>query len=187
MDETKKTENEARPSTVEAERRTPADGKSLALTSSAFWWRKARLFAILGILVGGFLFVWARLAPAPRLGVQPDGQLAPCPPSPNAVSTFSDRKDQRMPPISFSSQDPMADITRILEPFPRVRIVESENDYLRAEFRSLVFGFVDDVEFLIDRENEKIHFRSASRIGHSDLGVNRRRMEQLTQLISGEK
>ena len=59
------------------------------------------------------------------------------------------------------------------------KTVTVEDNYLHFEFRSAFFGFVDDVEFLIDPEDHIIHFRSASRAGYSDLGVNRRRMEQL--------
>jgi uncharacterized protein (DUF1499 family) len=48
-----------------------------------------------------------------------------------------------------------------------------------VEFRSLMLGFVDDVEFMVDEPQQLIHFRSASRVGYSDLGVNRQRMEEI--------
>jgi uncharacterized protein (DUF1499 family) len=50
---------------------------------------------------------------------------------------------------------------------------------LHAEFRSAIFRFVDDVEFMVDPESQRIHARSASRVGYSDMGVNRRRMEEI--------
>jgi len=68
---------------------------------------------------------------------------------------------------------------------PRAKIVSVEDNYLHVEFRSAIFRFVDDVEFLVvipeeQRPTEqRIHFRSASRVGYSDFGVNRRRMEQI--------
>jgi uncharacterized protein (DUF1499 family) len=77
-----------------------------------------------------------------------------------------------------------ADWTRlrqIIEQMPRTRIVTLTPEYMHVEFRSLIFRFVDDVEFLRDEKNQQIHFRSASRVGHSDLGVNRRRMMEIQQ------
>jgi uncharacterized protein (DUF1499 family) len=62
---------------------------------------------------------------------------------------------------------------------PGARIISDEDGYLHAEFRSRVFRFVDDVELLMDEAGHKIDVRSASRLGYSDLGVNRRRVEQL--------
>jgi uncharacterized protein (DUF1499 family) len=62
---------------------------------------------------------------------------------------------------------------------PRMTIVTEAGDYLHAEATSRLFRFVDDVEFYVDRAAKVIHFRSASRVGRSDLGVNRARMEQI--------
>jgi uncharacterized protein (DUF1499 family) len=62
---------------------------------------------------------------------------------------------------------------------PRARIISETDTWLHAEFTSLVFRFVDDVEFLLDRDAGVIHCRSASRSGRSDFGVNRRRIEEL--------
>ena len=67
---------------------------------------------------------------------------------------------------------------------PRTKIVTVDDNYLYAEFRSALFRFVDDVEFLIDPKERAIHFRSASRVGYSDLGVNRHRMEQIQKGFS---
>jgi uncharacterized protein (DUF1499 family) len=64
---------------------------------------------------------------------------------------------------------------------PRTTIVTLEEDYIRAEFKSRIFGFVDDVEFWFDDEQKVIHFRSASRVGYSDLGANRKRMEKIRE------
>ena len=63
------------------------------------------------------------------------------------------------------------------------RIVAMERDHVHAEFTSRMFGFVDDVEFVIDSDRSRIDFRSASRVGHWDLGANRRRMRKLVQLV----
>lgn len=69
---------------------------------------------------------------------------------------------------------------------PRARLVEEDEAYLRYEFTSLLLRFVDDVEFLFDDTTKTVHFRSASRTGYSDLGVNRQRMEQVRALVSGK-
>jgi uncharacterized protein (DUF1499 family) len=72
-----------------------------------------------------------------------------------------------------------ATLKSIIGSMPRSCLVSSDNHYLHAQFRSRLFGFVDDVEFLIDEGVGVIHFRAAARVGHSDLGVNRSRMEQI--------
>lgn len=69
---------------------------------------------------------------------------------------------------------------------PRTVLVEEEDDYLHYQFTSLVFRFVDDVEFLFDDATKTIHFRSASRVGYGDFGVNRRRMEDLRRRLDGK-
>lgn len=74
-------------------------------------------------------------------------------------------------------------LAEIVRELPRTKIVEQSDVYLRAEFRSRVFLFCDDVEFYFEKDSERIHFRSASRVGHSDLGVNRIRMEQIRDLF----
>jgi len=68
---------------------------------------------------------------------------------------------------------------------PRTKLVEEDESYLHYEFSSLLLRFVDDVEFLFDDETKTIHFRSASRTGYGDLGVNRQRMEQVRVLVGG--
>ena len=71
----------------------------------------------------------------------------------------------------------MRAIKKALATIPRIKIVSEDENYLHAEVRSLVFRFVDDVEFFVDEANHLIQFRSASRAGYSDLGANRSRME----------
>ena len=72
-------------------------------------------------------------------------------------------------------------ILSILARMPRVTIVTEEDHYLHATFRSRIFGFVDDVEFVFDDATAAIHFRSASRTGYSDMGVNRNRMTEISK------
>jgi uncharacterized protein (DUF1499 family) len=114
------------------------------------------------------------------LGVN-DGRLTDCPHRPNCVSTQAADGEHRIEPIELTLPADKAGqrIEATLKSMPRMRIVSSQNSYLHAEFRSLLLGFVDDVEFAIDEPTGLIHFRSAARIGHSDLGVNRHRMEEI--------
>ena len=101
----------------------------------------------------------------------------------NCVSTRAAAAAQRMPPLRVAG-DPdaaMARLRRVVAAMPGARIVTDERDALRAEFRTRVFRFVDDVELALDRRAGVIHFRSASRVGRTDFGTNRRRMTELTR------
>ncbi len=75
----------------------------------------------------------------------------------------------------------LARLRSIIEAMPRTKIVKATPQYLRAEFRSAIFGFVDDVELAVGGAPGVIHVRSASRVGYWDLGVNRRRVEQIRE------
>ena len=112
-----------------------------------------------------------------------DGALKSCPETPNCVSTQAKKSDteHRMEPIAYvgGKGDVKAAIMETIEESSRASILENGEDYVRAEFTSRVFRFVDDVEFYIDEEERLIHFRSASRIGSSDMGANRERMTEL--------
>ncbi len=133
------------------------------------------------VLAAGFLavMVWARTAPTPRgLGLR-DGRLAPCPDSPNCVSTEAADPAHAMEPIPYDGPPARARerLLAVIRATPRTRIARNDPDYLHVEFRTPVIGFIDDVEFRFDHRAGLIRFRSASRLGHSDLGVNRKRME----------
>ena len=109
--------------------------------------------------------------------------LAPCPNSPNCVSSQSPESDQEhyIAPFRFSG-DPAAAWQKLKTAVlaeKRVTIVKEQEDYLHAEMRSLLFRFVDDIEFSLDRDAGLIHVRSASRVGYSDFGVNRKRVEHI--------
>jgi uncharacterized protein (DUF1499 family) len=92
-----------------------------------------------------------------------------------------------MPALGFEGRvEPVrAAILDVLARAPRARVVEAGEDYIHAEFTTLLFRFVDDVEFAIDAGAKRVDFRSASRVGHSDLGTNRRRMEGLSRRLEG--
>jgi uncharacterized protein (DUF1499 family) len=112
-----------------------------------------------------------------------EGGLEPCPASPNCISTLSNDPDKYMNPLpcADSSVQSRQILLSIIKTMPRSKIVMEEGNYIHAEFRSLIFRFVDDVEFLLDEKEKVIHFRSASRTGYSDLGVNRKRMQKISE------
>ena len=115
-----------------------------------------------------------------NLGVR-DGRLAPCPGSPNCVSSQSTGREHGIEPLRYtgSPASAMELVKKVVLNMKRTRIVAEEGLYLHAEFTSALFRFVDDVEFLVDERATAIHIRSASRIGSSDLGVNRKRVENI--------
>ena len=80
-------------------------------------------------------------------------------------------------------EEAMKGLVAVIESMRRTKIVTMTDDYLHVEFRSLVFRFVDDVEFYFDDRGKTIHLRSASRVGHSDLGVNRKRVERIREVF----
>lgn len=119
------------------------------------------------------------------LGVK-DGRLKPAPASPNAVSSQATGGYHRIPPLTYraSRESALAALKAIIENTPRTRIVEVRPDYLYAEYTSKLMGYVDDVEFYLPPDEKIIHVRSASRLGHSDLGANRKRIENIRARLS---
>lgn len=114
--------------------------------------------------------------------------LSPCPSSPNCVSTQAAEKSHAIAPFQYkkSRAEAKEALKAVLATLPRTKLVDEDESYLYYEFTSLLLRFVDDVEFLFDETTKTVHFRSASRTGYSDLGVNRKRMEQVRALIGGK-
>lgn len=140
------------------------------------------LFAVMALFVAFMAYRSWRSSPPGNLGVQ-QNRLQPCPQSPNCVCSFDTDAQHGIPAIAFTgdgSREWQALLTSIRQE-PAATLITESDTYVHAEFRSRLFRFVDDVELLIDRDAHCIHVRSASRTGHSDLGVNRQRMETLRQ------
>lgn len=119
----------------------------------------------------------------PTLGVN-NGQLQECSSKPNCVNSQAKDDDHFIQAISFAGTAPETQVRllTILNEWQGVKIVLTEEHYIQAEFVSKVFRFVDDVEFYFPEADAGItiiQVRSASRIGYSDLGVNRKRIEQI--------
>jgi uncharacterized protein (DUF1499 family) len=111
--------------------------------------------------------------------------LPPCPGTPNCVSTTDPDARRTVEPIPFVG-DPalvMGVASAAVRELPRTRIRVESGRYLRAESRSRLFRFVDDVEILVDTDGRVIHLRSASRVGRRDFGVNCRRLRRIAAAI----
>ncbi|MFN6570100.1 DUF1499 domain-containing protein [Dendronalium sp. ChiSLP03b] len=115
-----------------------------------------------------------------NLGVS-NGKLASCPNSPNCVSSQSLDTVHQIAPLNFTStpEQAITKLKNIIQSLPKTKIISENGDYIYAEFKSALLGFVDDVEFYLDRNANVIQVRSASRLGQSDLGVNRKRIETI--------
>lgn len=110
-----------------------------------------------------------------------DGSLTNCPASPNCVVSLGADSKHAIEPITYHVDRDVARKTllKVLTVIPRTEVVEQTDNYIHATSKSRIFKFVDDVEFYFPNDEKVIHLRSAARIGDSDLGVNRRRMEQI--------
>jgi uncharacterized protein (DUF1499 family) len=140
------------------------------------------IIGLLVILVVGGLVVARMQTPgrdAVAHGVE-NGRLSPCPDTPNCVSTMENDDEHSVPPIaiSVSGDDVMRRAKDVLLSLPRTELIEERANYLRAESRSALFRFIDDVEVYVPEGESVLHFRSASRVGKSDMGVNKKRYEQ---------
>ena len=113
------------------------------------------------------------------------GQFAPCPDSPNCVSSQSRDVAHYVEPLRYegSLSHARERLLSVLKSMSGANVVESSSTYVRAEFTSALFRFVDDVEFYFPGDATVIHVRSASRVGYYDFGVNRGRVDRIRGLM----
>lgn len=136
------------------------------------------ILALFIAALGGLVF----LAQKSRAGMPPglvDGALAPCPSSPNCVSSEPGTPERHaIAPLPLSAWPLLPDIVSE----QGGAIVDVKEDYLATEFSSKLLGFVDDVEFR--KTDEAVHVRSASRVGYGDMGANRKRVRALRAALT---
>ena len=118
-----------------------------------------------------------------NLGVR-DARLAPAKRTPNNVSSQADKNadaQHYIEPLRYTgdAKRAWAALRQVVDGMQRVKVIASEPNYLYAEFSSRLMGYVDDTEFYLDEKAGVIHVRSASRLGRSDFGVNRERIESI--------
>jgi len=139
------------------------------------------------LIVISILFIMAWLSKPGPLSPDKNSVLARCPDKPNCVcSEYKDDIQHFIKPLTISSEK----LPRAVE-YIKISIkslggeIQTENNaYLAATFSSSIFGFIDDVEFRIDAKNQLIHIRSAARSGHSDFGVNKKRVNNLKMILN---
>ncbi|MDZ8140252.1 MAG: DUF1499 domain-containing protein [Nostoc sp. DedQUE04] len=135
--------------------------------------------AILLTLISSLILPGATWAVS-NLGVD-NGHLSSCPASNNCVVSQNADETHAIDPIPYHVDRNAAReiLLKVIGVVPRTEIVEQTDNYIHALSKSRIFKFVDDVEFYLPPNESVIHLRSASRVGESDLGVNRRRAEQI--------
>ena len=142
---------------------------------------KKVLFAVGGLAVvgaGGF-FAMGQMSQSGSAPGLVDGRLAPCPSSPNCVSSEEGADPEKsVEVLPADAWDQLPELLRSMGG----SVTTSEDDYLAVEFKSATFGFVDDVEFR--RGEDAVHIRSASRVGYSDAGVNAQRVAEIRAALN---
>lgn len=136
------------------------------------------LILLIVLLIGRLLYL-SVTSKAPDAKLQ-NGVLRPCPQTPNCISSEDDESLYKIEPLSYDSSSEQAwnDLKAAIEKTGG-KIMQSSDTYLWATYTSRIFRFVDDMEFRLLPEKKTIHVRSGSRVGHSDLGVNRKNVERL--------
>lgn len=140
-----------------------------------------------GLVTLIFLLTACAGTPPADLGYQNDG-FAQCPDSPNCVSSFAQNSEHAFPvyQITDPSSDVWVIVQKAVRQLKRTEIIQSTDHYLHAESTSLLMRYVDDVQVYWNQDKQQLYFYSASRLGYSDLGVNRARLETLIGLLKNQ-
>jgi uncharacterized protein (DUF1499 family) len=137
-------------------------------------------FVVFLTLAGSLILPATSWAGSSTLGVN-SGHLSSCPASDNCVVSQNADPKHTIEPITYhlDRNQVRETLLKVLTVVPRTEVVEQTDNYIHALSKSRIFKFVDDVEFYLPPNESVIHLRSASRVGDSDFGVNRRRIEQI--------
>lgn len=150
-----------------------------------------RQFGAVGILISSVTGCSLLSSGSPGIGpsdtVFKEGRLAECAEKPNCVSTQAKSAQHAIVPYTYSKplEEAREALKREMAKLPRTTLIKEDGPYLHYECQSAVMKFVDDVEFHFNEETKTLQFRSASRVGYSDWGVNRKRMEDIRNKILG--
>lgn len=120
---------------------------------------------------------------APVAGGISNGDVLPCPDTPNCVSTAETDTKQTISPLTYrgSREQAIVKLKKIINDLPNTKLRQEKDGYLWWECKSKIFGFIDDLEIYLPAKQQLIQIRSASRMGYSDFGVNRERVEKIKQ------
>jgi len=143
---------------------------------------KLFLYTVIGIvLIIGIMLAILSIASRkqPELGLL-NGQLRPCPTSPNCVCSEQQIEGAFVEPLSYTTtaEDAWRNIKQAIVDTGGV-VVTEQNGYLHARYETPLMRYIDDVEMRLNKKQQVIHIRSASRVGHSDLGANRKRVTRI--------
>ncbi len=145
------------------------------------------VLAVTALLAIPLLTRWVeKLSPMPdNLGVQ-NGQLAPCPDTPNCVSTYENDEEHGIEKIAFegTAEEAQARILTAIGQMERTTVMTNESGYIHVELRSPTMNFIDDAEFYFGEGVDGIQFRSAARLGYDDMNMNRKNMEKFRRLFA---
>lgn len=147
------------------------------------------LIIIVAMIILLILFMFIKNNRIPNnIGVI-NGKLAPMPNKPNAVSSQTEIMDKRVEPLKFIGdlENSKKLVIDIINTFKNIEIIKNEENYIYAIFSTEKMKYKDDVEFYFDEDKKLIHFRSASRVGYSDMGVNRKRYEDIKKVYESKK
>jgi uncharacterized protein (DUF1499 family) len=139
---------------------------------------------VIGVLAALFFIrVFIENNRVPALGVS-DGKLAPVSKKPNNVSTQTDIPKKKVATLPFkdSVEATMSALKKSVEQFGGGRVETEKGDYLYVIFTTPLMKYRDDVEFWLDSDNNEVHYRSSSRAGYSDMGLNRARYNEIAKL-----
>ena len=146
---------------------------------------------VVGAIGAGQLGLFQSSAPT-DIGVR-DGRLKPPSSTDNSVTSQAalypdhpQRSYSTIAPLALRGDGPatLAKLKTIVEAMPGARVVSSQPDYLYAQYTTQLMKYVDDVEFWFDPAAQVVQVRSASRVGKSDLGVNRKRVEAVRAALA---
>lgn len=148
------------------------------------FWKILLTLVVLFVAFNIVMLVWQNNR-KPALGVQANGELAPLVNKPNCVSTFANG-EKAVAPLTMAKDLPstVAAIEAALQKLGNVKIITQDGHYIRALATTKLMRYKDDVELLIDEDARLVHFRSSSRAGYSDMGVNKARYEAFANYYS---
>ena len=135
------------------------------------------MWLIIPVILALLLFMMYKNSQSKAQGLQ-HGKLADCPNKPNCISSYAAPDDSHYFPPCKMNSDQFHHLARFLVHEKGIQLMQDENDYLHAVATTRM-GFKDDLEFFYNEDWQLLYCRSISRLGYSDLGKNRQRMEYL--------
>lgn len=147
---------------------------------------KNLFIVLLLLIVLGFIFIYWQNSQTPELGVN-QGKLKPLDNRPNAVSTQTTQENKRVSTLAMkqNAETTKAALIYAIEQYGGAEIKQEDSDYIYVVFVTPTMKYRDDAEFWLDKKNQEVHFRSSSRAGYSDRGLNRQRYDALVNFYEG--